>query len=166
MRTLLILRHAKASWKPGGLDDHSRPLHLCGRRESLRVAKKLAKNNVCPKLILSSTAQRARSTAETVAQELGPEVTLRLEKGLYLAKSKEIVTLLCGLRSQLGEVLVVGHNPGLEDLIFILTGRKEQLLTASLARIELPISSWADLCIRMNGTLKELWFPDRFSVAT
>ena len=166
MRTLLILRHAKASWKPGDLDDHSRPLHLCGRRESLCVAKKLAKNNVCPKLVLSSTAQRARSTAETVAQELGPEATLRLEKGLYLAKSKEIVLLLRGLRSQASEVLVVGHNPGLEELIFILTGRKEQLSTASLARIELPISSWADLCVRMNGALKELWFPNRFSVAT
>ena len=135
MRTLLILRHAEASWKPGDLDDHSRPLHLCGRRESLCVAKKLAKNNVCPKLILSSTAQRARSTAETVAQELGPEATLRLEKGLYLAKSKEIVILLRGLRSQASEVLVVGHNPGLEELIFILTGRKEQLSTASLAWI-------------------------------
>ena len=166
MRTLLILRHAKASWKPGDLDDHSRPLHLCGRRESLCVAKKLAKNNVCPKLVLSSTAQRARSTAETVAQELGSEATLRLEKGLYLAKSKEIVLLLRGLRSQASEVLVVGHNPGLEELIFILTGRKEQLSTASLARIELPISSWADLCVRMNGTLKELWLPNRFSVAT
>ena len=164
MRTLLILRHAHSDWKRGQLDDHNRPLNSRGRREALRVAKKLENAEVFPELILSSTAQRARNTAKAVAQALGPGVTLQLEASLYLATPKEIVTVLCDIRSPVSrQVLVVGHNPGLEELVFILTGHKEYLLTASLARIELPISSWANLCFGTNGSLRELWFPKRFS---
>ena len=159
MKTLLILRHAKSSWKHAGLADHDRPLNRRGSRDAPRVGLLLRRQRLTPDLIVSSTAERARSTAAQVADGSGCGGPLELDRQLYLAEPEAVVDVVRGLGGEASRVLVVGHNPGLEELVARLTGRAEVLPTAALAQIELPLAEWADLRPFTRGRLAGLWRP-------
>ena len=130
MKTLLILRHAKSSWKHPGLADHDRPLNRRGNRDAPRVGLLLRRQGLTPDLIISSTAERARSTAAQVADRSGYGGPVELNRQLYLAEPEAIVDVVRTLGSEASRVLVVGHNPGLEALVAGLAGRAEVLPTA------------------------------------
>ncbi len=159
MKTLLILRHAKSSWKHAGLADHDRPLNRRGDRDAPRVGLLLRRQALTPDLIISSTAERARSTAAQVADRSGYGGPVELRRQLYLAEPEAIVDVVRSLGSEASRVLVVGHNPGLEELVARLSGHAEVLPTAALAQIELPIAEWAALRAFTPGRLVGLWRP-------
>lgn len=159
MKTLLILRHAKSSWKQPGLADHDRPLNRRGNRDAPRVGLLLSRQALTPDLIVSSTAERARSTAAQVADGSGYGGEVELDRQLYLAEPEAIVDAVRSLGGEASRVLVVGHNPGLQELVARLTGSDEVLPTAALARIELPIAEWAELRAFTRGRLVDLWRP-------
>ena len=160
MKTLLVLRHAKSSWDEAGLDDHERPLNERGERDAPRVGQLVRELQLLPDLIISSDATRARLTAEAMADAAGYEGTILLERRLYHASPTEIVNLLhTVVESELETVMIVGHNPGLEELVTKLTGAREDMPTAALARIELPIERWADLTASTRGDLVDVWRP-------
>ena len=98
MKTLLVLRHAKSSWKHSELADHDRPLNERGRRDAPRVGMFVTDAGLVPDLILSSTAKRARSTAEEVAACCAYDSEVVLEPRLYLADPTTIVDIVQGLR--------------------------------------------------------------------
>jgi phosphohistidine phosphatase len=162
MKTLLILRHAKSSWKNNKLPDHERPLNPRGQRDAPNVGKRLRNEDLIPDAILSSTAKRARQTAEAVAEESGCTGELQLSKELYGGGPEAYLDAIRSLPSMVNCALVVGHNPDLEELVEILTGESVRLPTAALAQLQLDIQSWQDLNEEELGKLVNLWTPREY----
>lgn len=159
MKTLLFLRHAKSSWNQPGLHDHDRPLNKRGKKEAPKVGRYLKENDLVPDLILSSTARRAQDTAQAVAEESGFPGQIDLYQDLYLSDTACYLDILRCLPDDANRVLVVGHNPDLEELLTLLTDASPHLTTAALAQVDLPISSWQELSEATDGRLQNLWSP-------
>lgn len=159
MKTLLLMRHAKSSWKHETLSDHDRPLNKRGQKDAPRMGQLLAERNLVPDRILSSTALRARTTALVAAEQAAFSKTIELRPELYHADPETCIERLQELEDAAQRVLVVGHNPGLEELLEVLTGEEEHLPTAAIAQIELSIAHWRDLNKTTPGRLIELWRP-------
>ena len=160
MKTLLVLRHAKSSWEEPGIDDHDRPLNQRGRRDAPRMGNFIRKQRLSPDILISSDAVRARQTAEAVADAARYDGEIVLTRRLYLAGPAEIVAVLRTVPdTNAGTVMIVGHNPGLEEIAAQLTGEPQELPTAALAQISLPIDRWRDVNVSIRGTLDGLWRP-------
>lgn len=163
MKTLLLLRHAKSSWEDRSLSDHDRPLNERGKRDASRMAQLLRDEGLWPERILSSTARRARRTAELLLADpeedtSGDDTEVRYLSELYMADPEDYLGAVRRVGGQAESVLVVGHNPGLEMLLQSLIGEWHRLPTAALARIDLPIDTWTDL-EPGGGVLAGLWRP-------
>lgn len=159
MKTLLLLRHAKSSWNEPGMQDHDRPLKKRGKKDAPKVGKYLKENDLVPDLILSSTARRAQDTAQAVADESGYSGKIDLHQDLYLSDTACYLDILRSLPDEPNRVLVVGHNPDLEELLTLLTDVTQHLKTAALAHIDLPITSWQELNEATDGRLQAVWSP-------
>ena len=159
MKTLLLLRHAKSSWKDDSQSDFDRPLNERGKRDAPAVGLVLRERQLRPDLVLCSSAKRAKKTAITALEASGYDVELRLLEELYLAPLDVYVAAIAKLPDHLSNVMVVGHNPGLEELFSQLTARHEPLPTAALAQIQLPIDHWREVKTDGSGKLVLLWQP-------
>jgi phosphohistidine phosphatase len=160
MRTLLILRHAKSSWKEPGLTDHDRPLNKRGQRDAPRVGELLDELDLVPQQIFSSDAVRAATTARMVAQACRFDLDLLdITPHLYLATPDTYIQYVQRHGEGEGRVLVVGHNPGLEGLLHVLTGVDEHLPTAALAEVRLDIDDWSAIHRDAPGELIRIWRP-------
>ena len=142
MKTLLLLRHAKSSWDEPSLRDFDRPLAGRGKRAAPRIGKALADRGPLPELIVCSPAARTRATIKAVAKAARLEAEVQFDDVVYGASSAELIKLIRRLPGQKNCVMVVGHNPGLEDLVERLTGRSERMPTAALACIEFQVGGW------------------------
>ena len=152
MHTLYLLRHAKSSWADRALPDRERPLAPRGRRDANRIAKHLVQLGVEPELVLCSSAKRTRETLELVRSALGATATVRLEEDLYAASSQELLERIRRVSEPVASVLLIGHNPGLQDLAVLLasSGAGSERLeakfpTAALATLTLPQTPWSEL---------------------
>jgi phosphohistidine phosphatase len=150
-RRLYLLRHAKSSWKDPGLADRDRPLAGRGRRAAAALAVHLAEQQILPELVLCSTAVRTRETYERLAAALGT-APVRYERRLYAASADDLLELLRTMPDQFATALVIGHNPGLEDLALLLArpsperdNLQAKLPTGALATLELTSASWSRL---------------------
>ena len=159
MKTLLLLRHAKSSWDEPGLPDHDRPLSKRGLKNARRMGAVLRENELAPGLIISSTAKRARLTAEIVAEESGYDVEIRFTPDFYGADAEAFFEHVRQTPADVQSVMVVGHNPDLEEFLTALTGETETLPTAALAQVELPIGRWSELGSDIAGKLLKIWKP-------
>jgi phosphohistidine phosphatase len=160
MKTLLLLRHAKSSWKDDTLDDHDRPLNERGKKEAPKMGQLLLEEHLLPDIILSSDAKRARRTVEKVCEAAGYRGETVLNSELYLANTATYLKTLARLPDQISRALVVGHNPGMEQLLELLIQRYEPMTTAALARIDLPsVERWAEIDASTRGELIKLWQP-------
>jgi phosphohistidine phosphatase len=159
MKTLLILRHAKSSRDDASMPDHDRPLNKRGQHAAPRIGELLKEEQLLPDEILGSTAVRVRETVELVVQNSGYRGKIAFRPELYLAGSEAYLQALRALPDDCQRAMVVGHNPGLEDLLGVLTGAREHLTTAALAQVELDVSRWRDLDARRDGRLIQLWRP-------
>lgn len=159
MKILLLMRHAKSSWKDPEMADADRPLNHRGEKDAPRMGKLLKKEELAPDLIISSPAVRARDTAVAVAEKLGYEQEILYNESLYLGEPRDYLTALQTLSDDVETVLVIGHNPGLETLLQILTGDVESLPTGAIAYLKVPVRKWSALTFDMDAHLKELWRP-------
>jgi phosphohistidine phosphatase len=157
MKTLLLLRHAKSSWKHAELADHERPLKKRGRQAAKRMGQLLRELDLVPQHILTSTATRACETARLAAGGMQYHDQIESVPALYHAEPPTFVAIVSHVPERFQRLLLVGHNPGLEDWVARMIGRHEDLPTAALARIELPIESWLDLTPDAHATLHGLW---------
>ena len=148
MLTLHLLRHAKSDWSDPSLPDHDRPLNRRGKRARKAIARHVEGWPV--DLVVCSTAARAQATAKPIVEVLG--CPLRLEGALYGADVGELFDVVHALPNDAGNVLLVGHNPGIEDFSATLTGQSVGYPTAALGTIELPNELWSDVA-PMSGTL-------------
>jgi phosphohistidine phosphatase len=159
MKTLLVLRHAKSSRDDPARDDHERPLNERGRRDAPGMGALVREYGLLPDVVISSDAVRARLTAEAVARSARYAGEILLDERLYMASAARILSRLRTVRENAGIVMIVGHNPGLEELVERLTGELQELPTAALAQISLPIDRWRDLKRSTRGTLVGCWRP-------
>ncbi len=149
MKLLTLLRHGKSDWETGAEDDFDRPLKDRGRKDTPMMGKFLASIGATPDLLVSSPAVRARETAELLAPALGYTGEILLEESIYAASAGELMSLLRHLPDQVNHVLVVGHNPGFEDLAARLIGADAygmasglRLPTAAAAHLTLAVDTW------------------------
>jgi phosphohistidine phosphatase len=159
VKLLSILRHAKSSWRDSSLEDHDRPLNKRGARDAPRMGGLIREQGLLPDTILSSTARRARDTALAVAEAAGFPEEVRLTRSLYGASPDTCLEVLRELPDSSGHIMIVGHNPTLEELVALLVGEAHAMPTAALAVVELPIDSWRDLDPIPRGTLRALFLP-------
>ena len=145
MKTLLLMRHAKSSWDDDSVSDHDRPLNTRGERSAPQMAALLVREALVPELILSSTALRARATALAVAEACQWKPELRLRHELYLAEPDAIVAEIARAPDAVDHLLVVGHNPGLEDLLSDLSLVRQDLPTAAVACFRCKLTRWSEV---------------------
>jgi phosphohistidine phosphatase len=117
MHRLFVLRHAKSSWNNAQLDDHDRPLAPRGERAAEALAAHVATIEPPPALVLCSTARRAQDTLEPVRAQLPDGTAVLIEDELYGAGAPDLLDRLRDIPEDTPSVMLVGHNPGLEDLV-------------------------------------------------
>ena len=159
MKTLLLMRHAKSSWKNQDLTDHERPLKKRGRKDAKRIASVIQSNNLVPDLILSSSATRAVETVEVLAKNLGYENEIIYSDALYMGEPKDFIEVLKALDNQVNAVMIVAHNPGLEAYLQIIDGEIEAMPTAALGHLVLSTDDWGEISLETMGELVSLWTP-------
>jgi phosphohistidine phosphatase len=151
MKQLYLLRHAKSSWDDSSLDDHDRPLAPRGECAARLIARYVRDKGIRPGLVLCSTALRATQTLEPLRAEIGGDTEVLIERELYGALHDEILNRLRHVPESVGSVLMIGHNPGMEDLALALFGRgplrlrlEEKFPTAALATLAVSVV-WSQL---------------------
>jgi phosphohistidine phosphatase len=159
MKTLLIMRHAKSSWGDPGLADHDRPLNERGKADAPSMGAALREAGLVPEVILSSTAKRARQTAALAAEACGFEGGILLREDFYDADPADYLEGVRGVAGDPARVMIVGHNPGMTDLVEQLTGRPEMLSTANIAVVNFELAAWADLDDETEGELVRVYRP-------
>ncbi|MCI0489001.1 MAG: histidine phosphatase family protein [Blastocatellia bacterium] len=145
MKTLMLLRHAKSSWDDPSLRDFERPLAPRGGKAAPRMGKALAESGPLPDLVISSPATRARQTAELFIGSAGISLSPQFDDRIYAASSAELMKVVRAIPDASDCALLIGHNPGFEDLVARLTGSFERMPTAALACIEFPVDRWEDI---------------------
>ncbi|MGH9865697.1 MAG: SixA phosphatase family protein [Candidatus Acidiferrales bacterium] len=119
MKTLHLLRHAKSSWKDPNLDDHDRPLNKRGRQTAKLIAAYFRRAKIAPDLVICSTAVRARQTLDPIAKVRKPPKIV-IEREMYEGMQKTLWEQLRNIPKRAKCVLLIGHNPGLQDLALAL----------------------------------------------
>ena len=153
MRTLYLLRHAKSSWKDESLLDIERPLAGRGRRACETIGELIRSEQMEFDLLLSSTAVRARETIERVRQQAKLRTELRFDERIYEATPSRLVEVISQIENDRKSVLLIGHNPGFEELLQLLTEEEQRMPTACLTKIRLRISKWSEVG-ENQGTLE------------
>jgi len=152
-RELLILRHAKSDWDAGVAGDFERPLIKRGKKDAPCIGKWLYREGLVPDLVISSPAQRARQTTEKVCKSMDYEKKkIQWKDTVYMADASGLLHLLRHTSPEVHTLLLVGHNPGLEDLVRYLAGDEVEtrtndgklLPTATLAQLEIT-DNWEAL---------------------
>lgn len=146
MKTLYLLRHAKSSWDNPGLSDINRPLSNRGKRALKFMAQAgilLGKEEVP---IWSSPAERARTTIEGIIEHASSPVEVNIDDRLYTFSASTLLEWLAGQSDKLEAVMIVGHNPAMEELVSYITAKEiDKYPTGAYACLSLNINSWADI---------------------
>jgi len=154
MKRLTILRHAKSSWDDPQLEDFNRPLNDRGWKAARRMGRELEKRGMKFDLVVASTAARVRETIDGLTEKLRLNVEIRFEPRMYAASEEMLLSIVRDIGESAHAPLLVGHNPGLQQLIIALTHSdpddlrsrvERKFSTAALAAIELPAHRWAEV---------------------
>jgi phosphohistidine phosphatase len=145
MKTLFLVRHAKASPKNLPITDFDRPLYDRGTSDAIEMGKKLGKDHILPQLLISSPANRAITTARHIAQGIGyPESDILKAPSIYEASRKELLHLVKSLHQRFQSVMLFGHNPGFSELCNYLAGTTISMPTCGVVQIEMAITGWSE----------------------
>lgn len=162
MKTLTLLRHAKSTWDDPVERDFDRPLNGRGRRAAARIGQWLADEGAAAfDQVCASPAVRVRQTLDGVADGLRAPLAPTFDARVYLASAVTLLDIVQGFAAPAARVLLVGHNPGLEDLLLLLTPAVDPLRgeaeakypTATLAILDLDVAAWRDAapgCARLR----------------
>lgn len=157
MKTIFVLRHAKSSWDDASLADFDRPLNDRGKHAAPFMGELMAERGLAPEIILSSPAVRARETARLVKEASRLPAKIVFDERIYEASPQTLKHVVASTDDEHASAMIVGHNPGMEGFIRLLTGRTEAMPTSSLAIIDLDIDHWQD--IGNGGELRGLIRP-------
>lgn len=142
MKTLYLLRHAKSSWTDASLQDFERPLNDRGKEAAPLVGQYIREQKLRVDLLLSSPATRARQTAALVKESAGLNAELLYDERIYEADAVTLLEVVTQAGESAEALMLVGHNPGLEQLLKLLTGEERRMQTAALACVALDAEKW------------------------
>ena len=158
MKTLYVLRHAKSSWDVPELADFDRPLNERGASTAPFLGGFMAANGFEPDVIVSSPAVRARETSRLVKEAAHFAADIVYDERIYEASARTLQLIASSIDNRFESAMLVGHNPGLEGFIRLLTGKSEAVPTAGLAVIDLDLKSWTEIDSGL-GALRRLIRP-------
>ncbi|UJP66879.1 SixA phosphatase family protein [Mongoliitalea daihaiensis] len=157
MKKLVLVRHAKSSWDNPTLSDHARPLASRGLRDAPLMGKRIKNNSILPDLIISSDAERAKETAFVFGEILKyPKEKIVLTKNLYHAATFEIISVIRSVSSDVEVLFIFGHNPGMNELMWKMGGKLDNLPTTGIFAVNATITDWKDF----ETSKVEFWFED------
>ena len=148
MKTVILVRHAKSSWKDPDLKDFDRPLNKRGKRDAPFMGKKLRERRVHPDLILSSPAMRARQTARMVAEAIGyPNKKILYDEAIYHSPAQPLLEMVRKQDDANDTIMLIGHNPGFNDLadMSLKDGPAEKMPTAGVYCIRFGVKRWREV---------------------
>lgn len=160
-RSILLMRHAKSSWGDAGLPDHDRPLNQRGQAAAPTMGKLLQKQGLLPDIIYTSTALRARETTEAFVEASdfrGPVVVV---PRLYLAEPATYFDLFTEVPDGVRRPMFVAHNPGIADLVEVLSGRFQEMCTAGVAHIGVGVAEISQIDKSTRGEFLGFLRPPR-----
>lgn len=167
MTILTVLRHAKSSWDETGIDDFDRPLTDRGRKAARRVGHELKHRKIRFDQVIASPAVRVRETLKEFASGYGKDLEMRFDERIYAASVETLLNLVRAIPEGAHAPLLVGHNPGLQELLVTLTRDDESGLrrrvsakfpTAAVAVVTLPAPRWDEVSTD-SGEIRELIIP-------
>jgi phosphohistidine phosphatase len=158
MKRLYILRHAKSSWDDARLADYERPLNERGLETAPFMGRLMKERGLIPDAVLSSPADRARTTAKLACEAAGIKQSILFDERIYEASPQTLVKVLSEIDGVVNAAMIVGHNPGMEGLIRFLTGEVAAMPTAALAVVDLMIENWDEIG-HLSGKLVEVLRP-------
>ncbi len=161
MKRLYIIRHAKSSWDDSSLDDYQRPLNKRGEKNAPFMGQLLKDKGVMPDTIISSPAVRAMSTAEIIAKEIGFEKPITPNPYIYEAYVTTLQETVSYIHDSHDTAFLVGHNPGVSALAYMLCDMRENLPTCAIVEIEFNCDSWMEVS-KENGVLKSYEYPKKY----
>lgn len=153
MLTLYLLRHAKSSWDDATKQDFERPLANRGRKACATIAEFIQEKGIDFNLVLVSTAVRTRETIELIKERAKFRGEVRFDERIYEATVSQLLEIISQIDNDRHTVLLVGHNPGIEELLALLTGKQEHVTTANFAKIKLKATKWS-ANLANKGTLE------------
>lgn len=147
MKRLTLMRHANAQWKDPQISDFDRPLNRRGLSEAEAMSRRFIELKLIPTIVLTSSARRALQTAEIVARELGvPPRNMRTDESLYLAPAADILRLIQTTGPRIPHLVIIGHNPGITDVINLLAPSSHvDLATAAMCSLTFDARTWAEV---------------------
>ena len=152
MLTLYLLRHAKSSWDNASPQDFDRPLTDRGRNACALIGEFIEEKGIDFDLVLVSTALRTRQTIELVKERAKLRGEVRYDERIYEATVSQLLEVIAQVDSDRESVLLVGHNPGIEELLALLTGEQQPMTTANFAKITIKATKWS-ASLADTGTL-------------
>ncbi len=147
MKTLYINRHAKSSWANMGMADFDRPLNNRGENDAPMMGKRLKEKGIIPDFVLSSPANRAITTARTIATEIGYSLeNIKEDRNIYHASEVSILEIIKQQDDEIASLMIFGHNPGFTDLASILSGRWfDNIPTCGIVALKFEVSKWSEV---------------------
>jgi phosphohistidine phosphatase len=145
MKIIKLMRHAKSSWENPDLADFDRPLNPRGLKDAPFMGSIIHDNELGPEIIISSPAKRARQTAILFKETAEVKASIEYNDQIYEASPTALLKIVSKLSEDFQSVLLIGHNPGMEGFIRLLTGEIQSMPTAAFASINLSIEKWADV---------------------
>lgn len=158
MKRLYIIRHAKSSWKDATLNDFERPLNKRGKSNAPMMGSRLKAKSIMPDIILSSPAQRAKSTAEMIARELEYTKKIVFNENIYESSVDELRKIITGINDKKDTVFLIGHNPELNMLVDYYIKFYENIPTCGIVEVEFECDKWADIAPK-NAKLISFDYP-------
>lgn len=162
-KVLLILRHAKSSWKNKKLNDHDRPLNKRGRNEAVKMGGYLKKINVIPDAIVTSSALRAIETTTLVCRNCDYDKLVEVNFAFHKGGTDSYVQAISTAPEDKKILMIVGHNPDVEDLASVITNRTIRIPTCTLVQIDLLVENWKSITLHSSfkSEIVNVWRPKK-----
>jgi phosphohistidine phosphatase len=162
-KVLLILRHAKSSWKNKKLNDHDRPLNKRGRNEAVKMGLYLKKINLIPNTIVTSSALRAIETTTLVCRNCDYDKLVEVNFAFHKGGADSYIQAISTAPEDKRILLIVGHNPDVEDLVGVITNRNIRIPTCTLIQINLSIANWKNITLHdsYKSEIVNVWRPKK-----
>ena len=160
MKTLFLLRHARAENPASGSKDSDRALDERGKKEVQAAGIFIKQLNLKFDQVLCSTAVRARETADLLVAAAELQVTVRYDQRIYEATPLQLLEVIKEIEDEKGALLLVGHNPGMEELLKLLTAQPTPMATCSLAKLDLEADQWSNI-EKTGGSLDWIVKPEK-----
>jgi len=143
-KTLILVRHAKSSWKDTALNDIQRPLNKRGNKDAPKMGQYMAEHKIHPEVIYSSSGLRALTTARLISVKIGIQpMDIIIDDNIYTFVLEDLLNVIKALKNKFEKVMIIGHNPAITELVNYLSGSKiDNVPTCGVAVLRFSINSW------------------------